>query len=46
MSAVKLVVVAGSAAIPGAGEAIDGGMSKSDQSGLMIHPRMNADTKF
>ena len=46
MSAVKLVAVVGSAAVPGAGEAIDGGISESDQTGLKIHPRINADVNF
>lgn len=46
MAAVKLVVEVGALAIPGVGEAIDGGMSKSDQAGAEHYPQNQADIDF
>ena len=46
MAAVKLVVEVGALAIPGVGEAIDGGTSKSDQAEAEHDPENHADIDF
>lgn len=46
MAAVKLIVEVGALALPGVGEAIDGGTSKSDQAEAEHDPENHADIDF